>query len=357
MSYVSPKEDEKGKRKRNRLIGRQAVYQSLLHLTWIDKLLDNISIIFTDLYGEQLKKPHTSVVECDFNEYFEQQISELEGSAEKGNQRGPQIAIHDTSRSLTKEPKREEPPPPLPGLSPSGQQRQLLSNGASVDTTPDNSRPSTPASNVLSASLLPKGASRRAKKAAAGAMNTASSGDERKSKAKQESSKKSMRRWNDDGMADEDDGAVLDYSASSSTVTKQNMDVSPANTEPMDMETAGTRTKKGQFVLKDLDSEVHSMLQSAEARKAQQQPAASKGVVGSSLGAISGLFRNVVGGKILTKEDLAKAMKGMEEHLLKKNVAREAAVRLCEVVERELIGVKTGSFECMMQPTRYLASD
>jgi signal recognition particle receptor subunit alpha len=38
-------------------------------------------------------------------------------------------------------------------------------------------------------------------------------------------------------------------------------------------------------------------------------------------------------------------MKGMEEHLLKKNVAREAAVRLCEGVEKELVGVKTGSFE------------
>jgi signal recognition particle receptor subunit alpha len=48
---------------------------------------------------------------------------------------------------------------------------------------------------------------------------------------------------------------------------------------------------------------------------------------------------------VLTKEDLEKAMKGMEEHLLKKNVAREAALRLCEGVEKELIGVKTGSFE------------
>jgi signal recognition particle receptor subunit alpha len=47
----------------------------------------------------------------------------------------------------------------------------------------------------------------------------------------------------------------------------------------------------------------------------------------------------------LTKADLDKAMKGMEYHLLKKNVAREAAVRLCEGVERELIGVKTGNFE------------
>ena len=35
----------------------------------------------------------------------------------------------------------------------------------------------------------------------------------------------------------------------------------------------------------------------------------------------------------------------MEDHLLKKNVAREAAVRLCEGVKQELVGKKTGNFQ------------
>lgn len=54
----------------------------------------------------------------------------------------------------------------------------------------------------------------------------------------------------------------------------------------------------------------------------------------------------------LTKSDLDKPMKAMEEHLLSKNVAREAAVRLCEGVERELIGVKTASFESIHSTVR-----
>ena len=62
------------------------------------------------------------------------------------------------------------------------------------------------------------------------------------------------------------------------------------------------------------------------------------------MGAIGGLFRNVVGGKTLTKEALAKPLKEMEQHLLRKNVALEAAVRLCESVERDLVGMKTPSF-------------
>ena len=318
-------------------------------------MLDNIRIIFTDLYGEQLRKPHTSVVDCDFDEYFDQQVRELEESAEKGTQRAPQIAVEDVEDLQNEQHMHDEPPPPLPSLASRGHQTRMLSDAASADSTPDTSRPSTPASNVLSASALPKGASRRARKAAVGPMNTASSGDERKSKTKKDASKRA-RRWNDDGMVDEDDGAVLDYSAHSNGATEQEVENATASNEPLNMESAGTRTKKGQFILKDLDSEVQSMLQNAEEKKTQQNPVVSKGVVGSSLGAISGLFRNVIGGKILTKEDLEKPMKGMEEHLLKKNVAREAAVRLCEGVERELIGVKTGSFECKSLLSSFLPS-
>ena len=109
-------------------------------------------------------------------------------------------------------------------------------------------------------------------------------------------------------------------------------------------ESWGTKTKKGQFVLKDLDDEVTAILNNANAENPEKPPPAN-GVVGSSFGAISGYFRNIVGGKTLTKEDLEKPLKAMEDHLIKKNVAREAAVRLCEGVEREMIGKKTGTFE------------
>lgn len=100
------------------LIGSQAVYQSLLHLSWIDKLLDNIRIIFVDLYKDQLKKPHTSVVECDFDGYFDQQVRELESAAEKNSQRVAQPAVEDLTPPSSSENGHEGPPPPLPGLAP-----------------------------------------------------------------------------------------------------------------------------------------------------------------------------------------------------------------------------------------------
>jgi signal recognition particle receptor subunit alpha len=236
---------------------------------------------------------------------------------------------------------------------PKNNYKDLTSNESTPIATPDTSRPTTPASGHL---LVAKGGpggkvSRRARKVANAPSAHASSGDEahtKRGKAGKTGTVKKGRKWNADGLADEDSDTPLDYStpANDNITSEGETDsrVRPGAMEEVDQASWGSRTGKGQFVLKDLDDQVHSMLASANSKKAETA-AASSGLVGSSISAINGLFRNVVGGKTLTKEDLDKAMKGMEDHLLKKNVAREAAIRLCEGVERELIGVKTGSFE------------
>lgn len=198
--------------------------------------------------------------------------------------------------------------------------------------------------------------SRRARKAqnAHNSSVPASSGDESASGARKKGGKavKKGRKWDADGYADEDDGVQLDYSQANIT-SDSDADGSPVAArssaiDPIDAASWGNTTK-GKFVLKDLGDEVHSMLANAEAQKAAANAEAAdskpSGLLGTGVSALSGLFRNVVGGRTLTKEDLEKAMKGMEDHLLRKNVAREAAIRLCEGVEKELLGVKTGNFE------------
>ncbi len=144
--------------------------------------------------------------------------------------------------------------------------------------------------------------------------------------------------WNADGLADEDDGTVLDYSAPAEAE-----DTSVPAVEAVSQDSWGRRTGKGQFVLKDLGDEVHSILENADNEKAKSS--APSGLVGSGFSAIGGLLRNIVGGKVLTDADLEKPLKTMEDHLLKKNVAREAAVRLCDGVKQELVGKKTGNFQ------------
>lgn len=178
--------------------------------------------------------------------------------------------------------------------------------------------------------------SRRARKAANTSANV-SSGDESLRKGKTGKEKKA-RVWTAEGLADEDDGVNLDYSVAAAD------DAAPAPAvEAVAQDTWGRKTAKGQFVLKDLGDEVHSILEKADSEKAKS--GGSSGIVGSSFGAIGGLFRNIVGGKTLTEDDLEKPLKAMEDHLMKKNVAREAALRLCEGVKQELVGKKTANFQ------------
>ncbi|KAH0597746.1 hypothetical protein MHUMG1_04118 [Metarhizium humberi] len=319
-----------------------AVYRSLLHLSWVDKLVDNIKTIFINLYGEQLKKPHTTIVECTgFDNYFDQQLHELDTSTASNPTVQPVRSVDDS--------------PSAPGLTYRGRninggQNEAVSNDSSPVPTPNTSRPSTPSTaNLLVAKAGPVAKmSRRARKAKNSTSAPASSGDEAASKQKKSAKgPKKGRKWDADGFAEEDDTDVqLDYSANpTSDVEAETVGRSSA-LDAVDASTWGTSTK-GKFVLKDLGDEVHSMLASAEAEKAAAatKSETKSGLLGTGVNALSGMFRNVVGGKTLTKEDLDKAMKGMEEHLLRKNVAREAAVRLCEGVEKELVGVKTGNFE------------
>lgn len=214
------------------------------------------------------------------------------------------------------------------------------SNERTPSQSPDSSRSSTPVANhIITAKGGPGGrVSRRARKAAHASANASPISDNSAQKGKTPKSGKKMRKWGADGYAEEDDGEVLDYSAPA-----EDSGAHIPAVEVVPQESWGSRTGKGQFVLKDLGDEVHSILENADNERAKTS--ASTGLVGSGFNAVGGFFRNLVGGKVLTEADLEKPLKAIENHLLKKNVAREAAVRLCEGVERELVGKKTGSFQ------------
>ncbi|OKL63141.1 hypothetical protein UA08_01356 [Talaromyces atroroseus] len=319
-----------------------AVYQSLLHLSWVDKLLDNIAIIFADIYKDQLKSARARIHEYPFDKYFDQQVRELEDTADPSIDEYAGSYEDGKKNPLVSSDNGGPPPPPEPSLLIAQQQAAHLaaatSNESSPVATPQSSRSATPsASHIITAKSGPAGrVSRRARKAANASANV-SSGDESVRKGKPSKEKKA-RKWTDDGFADEDDGVNLDYSAAAT-----DEHVSAPIVEAVAHDTWGRKTAKGQFVLKDLGDEVHSILDKADAEKAKANGAS--GLVGSSFSAIGGLFRNIVGGKTLSAEDLEKPLKAMEDHLMKKNVPREAALRLCEGVKQELVGKKTGNFQ------------
>jgi signal recognition particle receptor subunit alpha len=316
--------------------------------------VDNIRTLFVSLYGEQLKKPHTTIVECHgFDEYYDQQMRALEQSGASVNQRAPVPTDGVASGNIGDE-------PPLPsGLRHRGHGvHDETTPASSPVATPNSSRPGTPNKNLL----LPKGPvgkmSRRQRKMHNNSAPVSSGDELPHRKAKAARGVKKGRKWDADGLADEADDVQLDYSAPAHHAAGSDSDGEVARSsalEHIDSATWGSKTARGQFVLKDLDNEIESMLASASTKSAQTTTGPSSTLLGSGINTISSLFRNVVGGKVLTKQDLEQAMKGMQEHLLKKNVANEAAVRLCEGVEKELIGIKTGSFESRFALFIYLS--
>lgn len=280
-------------------------------------------------------------------------MRELEATSGASLIAEPPRILEDKKEQLQEGDTGGPPPPPLPGLL-KVQQSAALSNGDSEESTPiqspGSSRPTTPVpGHLLTAKSGPGGrGSRRARKAANVTSNP-SSGDETRKGVQSKSATKKMRKWDADGFADEDDGKTLDYSEIDVGINDDGRMTSPP-VEAVAPESWGSKTTKGQFILKDLDHEVSSILQNANAETDERTPSSS--LVGSSLSAISGYFRNVIGGKVLVKQDLEKPLKAMEDHLIQKNVAREAAIRLCEGVEREMVGKKTGSFESIDKALR-----
>nr|KAG5699785.1 hypothetical protein BaRGS_013505 [Batillaria attramentaria] len=95
--------------------------------------------------------------------------------------------------------------------------------------------------------------------------------------------------------------------------------------------------------LRDIESESSE----EEVEEEEQAPAAaqksSKSSGGGGFGMFS-MFKNLVGSKTLTAEDLAPVLEKMKDHLIAKNVAADIAAKLCDSVATKLEGKVLGTF-------------
>ncbi|KAG6379125.1 SRP54-type protein [Boletus reticuloceps] len=158
---------------------------------------------------------------------------------------------------------------------------------------------------------------------------------------KRKTKSKTGRKWGDETPS-ESDMVSLDFSLDKSD--------SGANVRPtfdlqslVDEASLGTRTKDGLYEVKDWDfdpenDETNDVIARALGSDAPKQS-------GSSLGSLGSLFARLTGSKILTENDLKPVLEGMKEHLMKKNVAKEIADKVCEGVGESLVGKKVGGFQ------------
>ena len=70
------------------LTEEQAVYQSLLHLSWVENLLTAVRALFMKQYATELKKPHLTQLNCaDFDETFDALVWKLDTGSTRETER------------------------------------------------------------------------------------------------------------------------------------------------------------------------------------------------------------------------------------------------------------------------------
>ncbi|KAF7441001.1 hypothetical protein PC9H_001350 [Pleurotus ostreatus] len=163
---------------------------------------------------------------------------------------------------------------------------------------------------------------------------------------KKKAKTKTQRKWGIEAPT-ETDMASLDYS-----VDKPDDDASRGSHDLnalVDKASLGVRTQDGMYEVKDWefsrsgDDETDNVIAKALNKSNLGNKVASTS--GSSLGAIGSIFARLTGAKVLTEEDLKPVLEGMKQHLMKKNVAKEIADKVCEGVGETLVGKKVGSFQ------------
>lgn len=328
-------------------------------MNWVDQLLEKIRSLFVQIFKDQVANSNAGIARYAFDEYYDQQLRQLEASTRNSIDDEPPGLAADKKEELQEgdtggpPPPSSPPPPAVPGksavhwLAPTG--NEGLAGETSVASLESSGPSISPSTHILTAKLGPGGRGSRRSRKLANVPSNPSSGDEARKGKQAKSTAKRMRKWDADGLADEANDLNLDYSANDVEETAESS-LKLASGETVSQQSWGKRANNGQFILNDLHEEGSSIFQTMSAKNEKRSPPST--LVGSSFGALTGYFRSIVGGKTLTKEDLEKPLKAMEDHLIKKNVAREAAIRLCDGVEREMVGKKTGSFESVDKALR-----
>lgn len=144
---------------------------------------------------------------------------------------------------------------------------------------------------------------------------------------------KSMRKWGDENPT-ENDMAALDFS-SEMNHSSSNPDISAGL---IDSQSLGIRRQDGTYEILDWSvGEVTTGGTNKEASSTRPSP----------LNTFSSLLSRFTRGKELTDQELQPVIARMKEHLMKKNVAKDIADKVCEGILKSLIGKKIGGLQSM----------
>jgi signal recognition particle receptor subunit alpha len=156
---------------------------------------------------------------------------------------------------------------------------------------------------------------------------------------------KVARKW-DDSLITENDMAALDFSVGGPSATDAPEVILNGL---IDEDSLGTK-KNGIYEVKDWSFSTGQKGGEDEDDLISQALNAKLDVNGKSqlvdtpTSTLGNIFARLTGSKVLTEQDLKPVLSAMQDHLMKKNVAKDIAEQVCEGVGESLKGRKIGGF-------------
>ncbi|KAL1929233.1 hypothetical protein VTP01DRAFT_2292 [Rhizomucor pusillus] len=298
-------------------------YQKILHLSYIDELLETIKRLFLDKFRNSIEsKTMLSEDYSAFDDLFDKALQQLEEKHSSNRQRAPRRFEETKKFESTMK----------------GSQVKASEQKSSTTTIKDVDENEI-ARNIQALKL--QSSPRGLGKAKKGRSNTSSPNIKDDTNAgKKKKSQKQARVW--EGQIAKGEMQSLDYSAKSERTEEG---IAEAAAQLADPTKFGKRNAKGIYEVQDVsvpeddqDEDGYDLL--------NDKDTAEKPDSGSSKsGGLFSFFKSMTGGREITADNLNPVLAEMKEHLIKKNVASDIAEHLCQSIRSSLLGKKIGNFE------------
>lgn len=300
-------------------------WQKILHLTYIDDLLETVKRLFCALYGSQIRDSTKPPVITNFDVKFDVILEQCESKAIAERKKKPR-KFEETKRYQNT----------LEG-----------SKGFSAPAERDQVSEADIAKNLESLRLKGvgprkgKGGSKSgSRKSSKNASPYDSPGSDSDAKPKE---RKQMRKWGDSFTADE--AQALDYSGEVDDSTEIDTD------NLIDRGSMGMKTN-GQYNVMDLGDDDDDNEDDDDTFLDGADVLAAGAKSSTSTSGMFGFLKSLTSGRVLSHDDLAPALAKMKDHLMTKNVAADVASHLCDSVEKKLVGQKIGSLQSYQKVVR-----
>nr|XP_022327645.1 signal recognition particle receptor subunit alpha-like [Crassostrea virginica] len=313
-------------------------YQKILQLSYIDKFLTDIQLEFRNRYKDVLQnKANVLVYGFDFDDSFNKLLKVREDESRRDAQAGRKMRTFEQSDKSKKTVdsmivnKKEEKKAkgkenkPVKNLAPKEQDVHV--------ETPVN----LPVNVVQNGDGLDEETIRKNREKMFSMMNTKKKTNSPSAKKPDPPKKKGKQatKWDLNGTSK--DMGTLDFSDAKGE--EAGSAINARNEIPSQEEMACVGKMKGGLMDIHPESEEED-----EEEEEEESTSNNTSTSGKSGGGMFSMFKNLVGSKTLTAEDLQPALEKMRDHLIAKNVAGDIAVKLCDSVGAKLEGKVLGTF-------------